>query len=296
MIDELVPIAKKMYQEIEAQEKISFFHERNLMWVLEGIGEENEFGRRAGDAQYAPYIDEDENVENFIHNIKNASHRKFIKQAAQVDIANLIQHFQKKWVAEGILRIEKFDYEELQHNEDGIVYKDIKADKIIFCEGNRATHNPFFNDLHFNISKGEVLIAKIPNLKSEMIIKNGLTIAPLGEELFWIGSTFTWKEENDLPSNEGKEILIAKLKNAVTIPFEIVQHLAAFRPTVFDRRPLIGAHPEFNNYLIFNGLGSKGASLAPYWSTQFVDFLLNTTEISKEVSIFRKNAFRKPTV
>ena len=295
MIDELLPVAKTMYQNIEKQENIKIYHERDFMWVLENAGDENEFSRREGDEMYAPYIDENKEVSSFVDNIKNANHRKFIRQSVQVDIAKLIQHFQEKWIAEKRIRIEKFEHHLLSHHSNGITYKDIEANKIIFCEGNRATQNPYFKDLHFNISKGEVLIVKIPKLKSEMIIKNGVTIAPLEEELFWVGSTFTWKEENDFPSTEGKEILIEKLQNAITTPFEIVNHLAAFRPTVFDRRPLMGAHSIFNNYLIFNGMGSKGASLTPYWSMQFVDFLANTKEISKEVSILRKNAVRNPT-
>ncbi len=294
MIDELLPAAKKTYQNIEAQENISIFHERDFMWVLENVGDENEFSRREGDESYVPYIAESKEVSDWIYNIKNSDHRKFLNQCAQVDLPSMIQHFQSKWVKEGILRVEKFEYKDLQPTDDGIVYKDLKANKIIFCEGNRATQNPHFNNLHFNISKGEVLIAKIPNLQSSMIIKNGVTIAPIDKELFWIGSTFTWKEENDFPSREGKKSLVEKLQNAVTTPFEIVDHLAAFRPTVFDRRPLMGAHPEFNNYLIFNGFGSKGASLVPYWASQFVDFLANTKELSKEVSILRKNAIRNP--
>lgn len=293
MIDELLPAAKSMYQTIEKQENISIYHQRALIWVLENAGDENEFSRRAGDEMYQPYIASD-NPSDF-SNIKNSTYRKFINQAAQVNIAKMIEHFQIKWEATGVLQNGKFDYSQLVHTENGVSYNNQQFDYIIFCEGNRAVQNPFFGHLNFNISKGEVLIVKIPDLKSEMIVKNGVTIAPLGEELYWVGSTFTWKEENDLPSSKGREILIEKLKNAVTTSFEIVDHLAAFRPTVFDRRPLIGVHPEFNNYLIFNGFGSKGASLAPYWTLQFVDFLSNTHEISKEVSILRKNAFPNPT-
>jgi hypothetical protein len=38
---------------------------------------------------------------------------------------------------------------------------------------------------------------------------------------------------------------------------------------------------------VFNGLGSKGVSLAPYFAEQFVDFLVNKKELDPEVNINR---------
>jgi glycine/D-amino acid oxidase-like deaminating enzyme len=32
---------------------------------------------------------------------------------------------------------------------------------------------------------------------------------------------------------------------------------------MFDRKPIIGFHPEFNNIAVFGGLGTKGALWAP---------------------------------
>ncbi|MFB0907812.1 MAG: FAD-dependent oxidoreductase, partial [Spirosomataceae bacterium] len=54
-----------------------------------------------------------------------------------------------------------------------------------------------------------------------------------------------------------------------------------------DRRPFLGKHPEFNNMFIFNGLGTKGVSIAPFFARQFRDFLLNGKEINSETTIER---------
>jgi glycine/D-amino acid oxidase-like deaminating enzyme len=62
------------------------------------------------------------------------------------------------------------------------------------------------------------------------------------------------------------------------------------RPTTIDRRPIIGCHPLYKNLVIFNGLGTKGVSLAPYFSAQVAQWLEGKGEILKEVNIKRFNA------
>ena len=45
-----------------------------------------------------------------------------------------------------------------------------------------------------------------------------------------------------------------------------VQHLAGIRPTVKDRRPLIGTHYKYKQIHLLNGLGTRGVLLGPYLS------------------------------
>ena len=68
------------------------------------------------------------------------------------------------------------------------------------------------------------------------------------------------------------------------MPFTVQDHLAAVRPTVRDRRMIIGGHPQRQDLFIFNGLGTKGASLAPLGSRWLFDFLESATALPVEVS------------
>ena len=172
-------------------------------------------------------------------------------------------------------------------DDESISFGDLKAKKIIFCEGQNGRFNPYFNFLPFEVSKGEILIAHIPKLKSEQIIKDKLIIAPLGNDLYWCGSNYEWNALDDSPTEHIKKDLIEKLKSTLTIDFEIVEHLAAIRPTVKDRRPFLGVHPKISPLAIFNGLGTKGASLGPYWANHFAEFLCEGILLNKEVNIDR---------
>ena len=70
-------------------------------------------------------------------------------------------------------------------------------------------------------------------------------------------------------------------------PYKIVDQEAGIRPATLDRRPFLGVHPEFERLLMFNGFGTKGVSLMPYFSVKFCDFLSNDKELPEEVNINR---------
>ena len=59
------------------------------------------------------------------------------------------------------------------------------------------------------------------------------------------------------------------------------------RPTVADKRPLLGLHPTLPQLAIFNGLGTKGASLGPYFAEQMTNFLLDKQDLEHEANISR---------
>ena len=153
--------------------------------------------------------------------------------------------------------------------------------------------NPFFSDLPFNPDKGELLLVKIPNMNLTSIFKNKISIVPLQDtadgtqDMYWVGATNDWIFENAEPSIENKQLIINELEDILNIPFEVVAHHAAIRPTVKDRRPFIGFHPTFKNVGIFNGFGTKGASLVPFWAHHFADVLTADVPLENDVNISR---------
>lgn len=135
-------------------------------------------------------------------------------------------------------------------------------------------------------NKGEALLARIPGWKYPAIVKEQVFFIPLAhDDLFWIGSYYEpWPGEPGA-SLAGKKLLMQALEEVFQSSFTIIDHLAGVRPTVTDRRPIVGLlkhHPA--NQFIFNGMGTKGTSLAPYWANHLVDHLLFSAPLSKAVS------------
>jgi glycine/D-amino acid oxidase-like deaminating enzyme len=68
---------------------------------------------------------------------------------------------------------------------------------------------------------------------------------------------------------------------------EITGQQAGVRPSTKDRRPILGEHPYHKNMFIFNGLGTKGVSLAPYFVKQLSEFIFLQKDINPEANIER---------
>ena len=287
-IDALLPSAKKMYQDIERQYDIDIYKHYTILRTFKNAHDENEWHLRSQWVEYQPFCCPEADPSVFGGKIRDFYGFGEISQAAKVDMPVLIQFFRKKWLSEGVLLESVFDHNALIMAQNNVVYKNIIAQKIIFCEGANGSKNIFFNWLPFNLDKGELLIVKIPNVNFDKIFKNNISIVPLKEkDHYWVGATNEWNSENDLPSEDKKALIINELREILSIPFEVIKHQAAFRPTVKDRRPLIGFHPRFPQLAFFNGFGTKGASLVPYWANHLVAVLKGEIDIDKEVNINR---------
>jgi glycine/D-amino acid oxidase-like deaminating enzyme len=116
-------------------------------------------------------------------------------------------------------------------------------------------------------------------------------IMPLQKgEQYRAGATYEWKDLSWEPTQSAQNELITRLHNILRVPFEIVEAKAGVRPATVDRRPFVGVHPQIPELAIFNGLGTKGVSLAPYYAQQFTDHLIHSKEMDSEVNIGRFNS------
>lgn len=172
--------------------------------------------------------------------------------------------------------------------ETGVAYKDIRADKIIFCDGAAGAGNSYFKNLPFAPNKGEALTLHIPELPADNIYKKGMMLVPLSDPgSWWIGSAYTWDFEDDQPTNEFRQKTEELLRNWLKIPFTITGHMAGLRPATLERRPFAGLHPNHPAIGILNGMGTKGCSLAPYFAKQLCDHLIYNKPIMPEADVKR---------
>ena len=132
-------------------------------------------------------------------------------------------------------------------------------------------------------NKGEALIVRLPDWKFSLIIKDEVFIVPLHEDVYWIGSYYQPWPEDPYPSAEGRHQLLQGISKLYSGPVEVIEHLSGVRPTVDDRRPIIGAFPGKKNIFLFNGMGTKATSLAPFWAEQLIDHIMDGLALPKEV-------------
>jgi len=289
LVEKLIPFAAKTYQALEQDLGIHFYNPMPVLRTLANRREALAWEDRLLNEYYEQYMKEEADLGNYQGFVNEDHQYGEVKQSAQVEVGKLVETYRKQLEKAGEIVSEAFDFEKLRFKEKSVQYDEIVAQKIIFCEGNQAKKNPFFNYLPFLGTKGEVLLVKIPNTNFESMLKQRIFIIPLPNDLYWIGATSDKEYQNNLPSAEGKQYLIEHLKEIINVSFEIVEHKAAIRPTVKDRRPFLGLHPTYPQLAIFNGLGTKGASLGPYFAHQMMEFLTKGKPFMKEVDIERYN-------
>jgi glycine/D-amino acid oxidase-like deaminating enzyme len=209
-----------------------------------------------------------------------------IKPALLVDPAALVDAHKSKLQRAGILLKEHFEEDELQVG-NGVIYRDISAEKIIYCDGAAGSSSRYFKRLPFALNKGEALIVDIPGLPPGPILKKGISLVPWKDGLFWVGSSHEWKYETADPTDLFRERTLAALQSFCRLPLTLVDHLSGLRPATLERRPFVGFHPTNPAVGIFNGLGTKGCSLAPYFAEHFVQSIISGEPLMPLVDVAR---------
>lgn len=204
-----------------------------------------------------------------------------------VDTSLLLIKYREFLIKNQLFIEESFDYSLLHEDLDGIQYKEIKARHIIFAEGFGMHSNPYFKELPLDGTKGELFIIKVPLLDLDVILNTSVFILPLGNNVYKVGATYNWKDKTDTPTEEGKEELIQKIREIITCDFEILEHFAGVRPTVRDRRPLVGTSSNSKSIHILNGLGTRGVMLGPAMAKSLFDYIEFKIPLDRTIDIKR---------
>ena len=210
-----------------------------------------------------------------------------VLQTGRIDSALLMSAYRSYLKLNGELDESGFQYDKLVSTDAGFIYKNIKVKYIIFAEGFGLKQNPFFNYLPLQGSKGELLIIHAPELKMDYLLKSSVFVMPLGNDLYKVGATYENTDKSNEVTEAGKNLLLNKLRAFIKCDFTVVDQVAGIRPTVKDRRPLIGEHPEYKNMYVLNGLGSRGVLIGPYVSKQLYNVIENGGDLDAEIDIKR---------
>lgn len=210
-----------------------------------------------------------------------------LTNTGRIDTKLLLEDYRNYLSNNSVLKNECFEYNELKIDRNTVEYKGIKASKVIFCEGFGLLKNPFFNNLPMQEAKGELITIHAPNLNVDFLIKAAVFVLPLGNNYYKVGATFNWKDKTKLPTSEGKQELVDKLNSFITVPYTISNHTAGIRPTIKDRRHLVGKHKTHQNLAILNGLGTRGVMIAPIAAKALYNHLEKGAELSKDITIQR---------
>ncbi len=284
MIEEVMPFAVTIYQQLEKELNVSIIQQTNIIDFHPTTQMKFAFAERMQKESFLKIPDNIPLLQKYFNFYFGAGE---INPSWLVDMQNLLSAWRKKLSDKNLLREEKFEIENLVVEKDAVTYKNIHAQKIFFCDGIEGTENPYFKLLPYSRNKGEVIIAKIPGLPRTNIFKQSFAIVPWKEDLFWVGSTYEWKFADANPTELFRKKVEEHLKQWLKIPFEIIDHFASIRPANMERRPFVGLHPVHSSIGLLNGMGTKGCTLGPYFAHQLAEHLINHTSINPLADVKR---------
>ena len=263
MAKEQLDYALPFYEKISKRIQTEFDYKIPIYRKFASIEEQNNWFQAADKPTLAPFLSTSI-VQKQYQSITSEFGFGEVLQTGYVDTAALLESYTGYLTSENLFRNELFDYNLIVFRDDHVIYKDIATKNIIFAEGFGMQMNPYFNQLPLDGTKGELLIIKATDLNLDVVLKSSIFILPIGNDMFKVGSTYNWDDKTNIPTEEGKQELIENLKELIDCDFEIVAHFAGVRPTVKDRRPLVGTHSEYPSLHLLNGLGTRGVMLGPW--------------------------------
>ncbi|MDE3125831.1 MAG: FAD-binding oxidoreductase [Bacteroidota bacterium] len=292
MIESLMPFAENAYKTLEKELNIQIFQQTQVIDFHASTQMHLAFNSRLPEEKEYLSISYQNNQWNSAFNYPFGV--GIISPVYLINLQKLLTAWRKKLQAQSLLLDTFFQLNHLQLFPESIQYKQIKAKAIIFCNGIQAAHLPYFNKLPFAPNKGEALLLNIPQLPRQFIYKQGISLVPWQDHLWWAGSSYEWSYNNHLPSETFRTKTEQQLQKWLLLPFEIKAHIAAERPATIERRPFVGLHPYFPQVGILNGLGTKGCSLAPFFANAFSKHLITREPLLPEISIHRFQKILKP--
>lgn len=287
--------ARTFYQAIEQRFEADIWRERPIFRMLGSAEEANNWSQRAGTPEYSPFLQDAPDAGPWAQFVQPGHYFGRIEQSAQVDFSKLTEVLLPYFERRKALLPERLDYAQAA----GLA---ARYDAIVFCEGAAGALNPFFPGIPWVPAKGEGLLVEFQDaalnallFESEgdqtmpMLKKNLMIAAPRyrWNRLCWVGATYSWTYSDALPSPEGTAELTQALKNMIKTPFIVRGHFSGIRQVSKDRTAVLGASPVFPRFYLFNGLGSKGGLLAPYWAAQLAAHLLDGAPLEPEADIRR---------
>lgn len=281
--DLLFPYLHDFYKKAEEVTGETFFYPMSLYRPFVSIEEQNEWMGKSANAEFADYIDSVLLTPAQPDHVKNPFGGLSLKQCGYLDTTAFTRAVRKYITEQASLLTEPFDENGLTFTEHSVTYNNYRAEKIILCQGVQALSGKLFSWLPIRQLKGETLTIQTNQIIST-IYNRGVYVVP---GIWKVGATYHASDLSPAITPDARAELTQKLEELVSFPYEIITQSWGMRPTTPDRKPILGAHPEYPKAVVFNGLGTKGVSLAPYFSEVLATWLEKGAPINKEVDIDR---------
>jgi glycine/D-amino acid oxidase-like deaminating enzyme len=270
----LLPAMEEVYPRFESLLQASFYHPLPLVRIFPDAGSANMWEEKSIHPEVAPYLDAASMSGSEIHFHQPHGHG-VVKGAGWLDMPvflNATRAFLEKRNA----------YVQAEITVEQMKLWLHEGDWVMQCTGWKPMQDSLWSAAPIHTNKGQVLTMRIDGLSEKYLSNFGKFTIPLGGSLFRVGSTYEHGALDMQPSDAASEIK-EDVEKSVKHSFTVVDHKVGFRPTTIDRQPVLGAHSQHERLIIFNGFGSRGVMLVPFFAKHLIDSLILGENVMREV-------------
>lgn len=160
-------------------------------------------------------------------------------------------------------------------------------ERWIWATGWRASVEGPFTWVPFAPVKGQCVESAWMNPPERALLDRHFWHVPIGDGKLRSGATFEREFSHLEPDlGQARPIRLAALQAFGPTSGE-PRLLAGVRPVTQDRNPVVGSHPEWREHWILNGLGTRGAIMAPALAGQLVATLQGADAIDSAYGLKR---------
>jgi glycine oxidase len=263
-IDTLRLPALAMYRELETGLGVPLVREMRVRRLFRDDAERRIFADKTARDELTPYV-----------NAGSADADGFwIEGALRIDTAALIEAARSRWLQAGILREERVELPVVL----------CEYDRVIACTG--AGEPAAWGGTDCRLASGHILRLAVEGLAPEVILNRGHWVLPTTAGQALVGATYVRGGRGEASAAR------AELEGSAEAMlgagrFAVMSQEEGLRVTTPDRMPIAGYDPTQDRLGVFNGLGSKGALLAPWLARQWVERLTSGRVFAAEVDVAR---------
>lgn len=262
LAQEQIDSLQKTLSEMESYTGKKFFIDEPVRRVFHDTSEQALWQKKMATEVLSPFLSPELTKLNGIGNEYGVG---TVLQSGRLDVQLFFTSLTDFLLSSGHMGEEAFEYALL--DADSCSYKSYHYTNIVFCEGMGVVNNPFFNTVPVQPNKGHHLKVKLTSeLNTSSTLKKKHFLFPLNEGNYYYGGTYDRFQLDDGINPSAVEELASGLKLLYPEEFTITEVNYGFRPTVKDRRPILGAHGKFSNMYVLNGLGARGILNGNYFS------------------------------
>ena len=239
--------------------------------------------KKAQSEDLSPFLNIDFKFLDKVHNPFGAGK---VNHSARLDVDRFFADMLVYLKEQGHLMAERFDYNKLDAAKS--TYASLVYGNLVFCEGMGVVKNPYFSEIQVVPNKGHHLKVRLAiALSNSYTLKKKHFLFPINSESYYYGGTYDRHQLEDGTDDSAREELVKGLEELYPHSFEVEEVNFGFRPTVKDRRPILGNNIVYPNLYVFNGLGARGILNGNFFAKSLINHIEAGVPLPEEVNLKR---------